>query len=266
MCLEDVVLTPSESQRQSLGSVDCGPIVPQSSATAFAIVVSDQPTGAPVGLNGPPSPASASSPASSCEGPREAAATSGQGPPSLLSCSFLGADTTIVFDFDDTLFPTTWASSIALGNKFNSRFSMGTAELEQFVDEATGVLRSACCLADKVIIASAADRSWVELALSAAPRLQSVIEHLKIPVWCAGDSDAARNAYTANVISISPCKSYAVGESETKMVHMLEEPSLEELVEELRVLGTRLPRLAKKRYNRTRTRLTMHRTCSSAGA
>lgn len=137
---------------------------------------------------------------------------------------------------------------------------MGNEELDHFMDEASSVLRSACCLADRVIISSTADRTWVEGALSAAPRLQSEIKQLQIPVVCAGNSETVRNACAANVIAISPCKSHATGEAETKVVQMLEEPTLEELVEELRVLGMRLPRLAKKRYNRSRTRLTMHRT------
>lgn len=260
VCLEDVVLTPSENQRssRSMGDVEYGSVIPQGCATAFAAALGDQSPGAPVGL-GPVSPSSAHSPASSSEGPREAAATC-DASPNLLSCSFLGADTTIVFDFDDTLFPTTWASSIAVGNKCNSKWSLGNYELEHLIDEAASVLRSACCLADSVIISSAADRKWVEGALLAAPRLQAEIERLNIPVLCAGDDQSARNACSANLIAISPSRSHAIGDTETKTVHMLEEPTLEELVEELRVLGTRLPRLAKKRYNRSRTRLTMHRT------
>lgn len=274
MSLEEVILAPAENLRTAgtIGHVDCGPIVPQGSASAFAAALREESPGAPVGLGppspestssanssglGPPSPESTSSATSSAEGPREAATTSdGRIGPSLSGCSFSGRETRIILDFDDTLFPTTWASSMALRHKSSTQ----KQDLEEFVEEATNILRCACCLADSVIISCTADRKWVEGALSAVPRLLSEIEQLHVPVLCAGEEDAMRNACAANLIAISPSKPCAIGDAETKVVHMLVEPTLEELVEELRVLGTRLPRLAKKRYNRSRTRLTMHRT------
>lgn len=166
---------------------------------------------------------------------------------------FTESETTIIFDFDDTLFPTTWAlEKVKPSSEAHGR-------LEQLGQEALTVLRCARCLSQHVVIKSQSDRTWLDDALRATPVLRAGIEQMGISVVCAGEAADSQACVGGNVIAISASRVHVRG-AETKIVQMLKEPSLDELMEQLRVLETRLPRLARKRYHRARTRLTMHRT------
>jgi len=185
------------------------------------------------------------------------------------------AETLIIFDWDDTLFPTSWMQSRRLFDAKATLSNEDVAQLEQMAERARMTLQLALQIG-KVVIVTNAQHGWIQMSCTKfMPSLVSLLKTMDIV--------SARSTYEESVAEVSEWKRLAfeheadlfygsghsgqqrnivsVGDSlhellalksltkgvpncYLKSIKLLEAPSIEQLIEQHEVLVASLPDVA----------------------